>query len=182
MGAYYLDIETTGFDTGRDKIITIQYAMLERRTGRPGRITVLKEWELGEGEMLRRLIADTPVTSSYEFDFIPVGYNLKFEHGFLLAKSRKYNLPEINVLSKPCVDLHHVGIMMNAGEFAGSGLDKLTGKPESGRLVPRWYSAREYGRIEDYVLTEAREFVRWYGWLLRRLPDLRDEWRLHLQG
>ena len=129
MGNYYLDIETTGLDEVQSKITTIQYVELERSTGKQiGEITILKEWELGEEEMLKKFIADSTITKKYDFDFIPVGYNLGFEHKFLLEKSAKYDLFPISILSRPCIDLHAVGIMMNKGEFRGSGLDQLTGK------------------------------------------------------
>ena len=43
---YYLDIETTGLDPLRDKIITIQYMELERNTAKSvGPLKILKEWE-----------------------------------------------------------------------------------------------------------------------------------------
>ena len=71
--------------------------------------------------MLVKLIDGTKICSAFSFDCIPVGYNLGFEHKFLMAKSRLYGLPEINVLSHPCIDLHSIGIMMNRGEFKGSG-------------------------------------------------------------
>ena len=55
MANYYLDIETTGLDEVESKITTIQYVELERGTGRQlGELTILKEWELGEKEMLRK--------------------------------------------------------------------------------------------------------------------------------
>ena len=92
MANYYLDIETTGLDEVESKITTIQYVELERGTGRQlGELTILKEWELGEKEMLRKFIDDSPISSKYDFDFIPVGYNLGFEHKFLLEKSGSYN-------------------------------------------------------------------------------------------
>ena len=88
MGNYYLDIETTGLDEVQNKITTIQYVELERGTGRQlGELTILKEWELGEKEMLRKFIEDSPISNRYDFDFVPVGYNLGFEHKFLLEKS-----------------------------------------------------------------------------------------------
>ena len=177
MPTYYLDIETTGLDERRGKIITIQYQELERGTGRPlGDVTILKEWEGGERAMLERLIHDTPIISSYQFDFIPVGYNLGFEHKFLLAKTNQHGLPRINLLAHPCIDLHGTGILMNHGEFKGSGLDKITGKKQSGGNVPEWYGTRDYGMIEEYVTDETREFTKWYVWLLTRLPHLREEW------
>ena len=56
MSNYYLDIETTGLDEVQNKITTIQYVELERGTGKQlGELTILKEWELGEKEMLRNL-------------------------------------------------------------------------------------------------------------------------------
>ena len=136
MGNYYLDIETTGLDEVENKITTIQYVELERGTGKQlGELTILKEWELGEEGMLKKFIEDSPISNKYDFDFVPVGYNLGFEHKFLLEKSSKYNLFPITVLSRPCIDLHAIGILMNKGEFRGSGLDKLTGKSHSGSPV-----------------------------------------------
>jgi len=71
MGNYYLDIETTGLDEVENKITTIQYVELERGTGKQlGELTILKEWELGEKEMLRKFIEDSPISNKYDFDFI----------------------------------------------------------------------------------------------------------------
>ncbi|WOV93170.1 MAG: ribonuclease H-like domain-containing protein [Candidatus Nitrosoabyssus spongiisocia] len=87
MTSYYLDIETTGLDEVKDKIITIQWAELERNTGKLiGDIHILKEWESDEKTMLDQFMQQTNIVSSYDFDFIPVGYNLKFEHKFILEK------------------------------------------------------------------------------------------------
>lgn len=177
MGAFYLDIETNGLDETENKIITIQYAELERGTGKMvGDLTILKEWELGEKEMLQKFIDESEITSLCKFDFIPVGYNLAFENKFLLAKSKQYGLSSISVLSRPCIDLHSVGILMNGGEFSGSGLDKLTGKAHSGHSILNWYPAQKYDDIEDYITDETREFVKWYVWLLKELPILRTKW------
>lgn len=184
MANYYLDIETTGLDARQDKIITVQYHELERGTGRPvGEATILKEWELGERGMLSRLIAATPIAgSTYPFDFVPVGYNLGFEHKFLLARSRLHGLPRIDVQSHPCIDLHGTGIMMNCGEFKNSGLDKITGKQQSGRRISEWYATRQYSLIEEYIRNETGEFIKWYMWLLAKLPRLREEWNHVLSG
>ncbi len=66
MANYYLDIETTGLDEVESKITTIQYVELERGTGRQlGELTILKEWELGEKEMLSKFIDDSPISSKY---------------------------------------------------------------------------------------------------------------------
>jgi hypothetical protein len=178
MTTFYLDIETTGLDEVEHKIITIQYVELERGTGRQlGQLTVLKEWELGEKEMLRQFIEDSPITSKNVFDFAPVGYNLGFEHKFLLEKSSRYDdLFPISILSRPCIDLRSIGILMNKGEFKDSGLDKLTGKKQSGSSIMDWYHEKNYDSIENYIKNETDEFVKWYEWLHKTMPELRTKW------
>ena len=177
MGNYYLDIETTGLDEVENKITTIQYVELERGTGKQlGELTILKEWELGEEGMLRKFIEDSPISNKYDFGFVPVGYNLGFEHKFLLEKSSKYNLFPITILSRPCIDLHPIGILMNKGEFRGSGLDKLTGKSHSGSPVIHWYDVKKYDEIENYIKNETTEFIKWYVWLHEKLPEIRTRW------
>ena len=182
MGTFYLDIETTGLDEAENKIITIQYAELERGTGKIiGDLTILKEWELGEKEMLRQFIDNSPITNKYSFDFVPVGYNLGFEHKFLLVKSSKYDdLFPISIMDRPCIDLRAIGILMNKGEFKGSGLDKLTGKKHSGSPLIDWYHEKNYGEIENYIVQETKEFVKWYEWLHTAMPELRMEWEKEL--
>ena len=79
MGNYYLDIETTGLNEFENKITTIQYVELDRDTGNQlGELTILKEWELGEEEMLSQLTEKTTITNKYEWGFVSVGFNLKF--------------------------------------------------------------------------------------------------------
>ena len=182
MGNYYLDIETTGLDEVESKITTIQYVELERGTGRQlGELTILKEWELGEKEMIRKFIEESPISSKYDFSFIPIGYNLGFEHKFLLEKSAKYDLFPISILSRPCMDLHSIGIMMNHGEFKGSGLDQLTGKIHSGSPVVHWYDVKKYDEIINYIKNETTEFVKWYMWLHKEMPQLRKLWETELK-
>ena len=62
MPTYYVDMETTGLDEFNSKIITIQYAELERKLGKNengeevwinsaqmiGPLKILKEWESDE--------------------------------------------------------------------------------------------------------------------------------------
>jgi len=182
MSTFYLDIETTGLDEVQDKIVTIQYVELERGTGNIlGELTILKEWELGEKEMLRRFIEETPIMNPSPFDFIPVGYNLGFEHNFLHSKSSKYDdLFSIDILSRPCIDLKSIGVLMNKGEFRDSGLDKLTGKPHSGIPIPHWYDVKKFEEIENYIKNETDEFIKFYRWLHKELPQLRNKWENEL--
>lgn len=173
---YYLDIETTGLDPQHGKIITIQYAPLERNTFKQaGPLVILKEWELGgEKALLDKFIQDTDIISSYDFDFIPVGYNLTFEHKFLNSKTKHYKLPEVDVLFRPHIDLHHVGILINDGEHKGSGLDKITNKESTGRSIPDWYENKQYDKIESYIVQETDAFIEFVNKLAKIMPTLRS--------
>ena len=183
MGNYYLDIETTGLDPEIDEIITIQFQELGRNSGEAiGPLVILKAWESSEKEIIERFLAETSFLDDYDFSFIPIGYNLGFEHNFLRKRSVKHGLPEIDILSKPFIDLRAFGILMNRGEFKGSGLDKITGKEGNGRMVPIWFSNGDYGRIVDYITQEAGEFLKFNGWLYKRMPSLRDEFMRFLGG
>jgi len=53
---HYFDIETTGLDPERDKVITIQTQRLVGRTGEPiDEVNILKEWESSEKEIIYKL-------------------------------------------------------------------------------------------------------------------------------
>lgn len=172
MSNYYLDIETTGLDPIKDKIITIQYQKLHRNTAEPiGKLRILKEWENSEKEILKEFLMSTGILNSYPFTFIPTGYNLTFEHNFISEKCTRYKFPHVDILSRPFLDLRACGVIMNKGEFKGSGLDRITNKPRNGSAIPGWYEKKEYDKIIDYVESEAREFIRFTVWLYKELPE-----------
>jgi len=86
----------------------------------------------------------------------------------------------ISILSRPCIDLRSIGILMNKGEFKDSGLDKLTGKKQSGSSIMDWYAIKKYDEIENYIKNETDEFVKWYEWLHKTMPELRNQWKNEL--
>jgi len=132
---------------------------------------VLKEWESSEKEILEEFILGSGVLE-YPFNFIPVGYNLGFEHNFLIERTKINNLPVVDILNNPFVDLRSIGVLMNKGEFKGSGLDKITGKKSDGSVLPEWYKNKEFDKILNYVESEADEFIKLNVWLYKKMPEL----------
>lgn len=171
-----MDIETTGLNPRVDKIITIQFQELDRNTGKPvSDLVILKEWESSERQILQEFIERSRVHDKYWFSFVPIGYNLTFEHNFLKERTTAYGLKPVDILSLPFIDLRSVGVLMNKGEFVGSGLDKITGKKQDGRKVPMWYANKQFDLILDYVKNEAEEFLGFLQKMYVELPKLREE-------
>ena len=174
----YLDIETTGLDPLQSKIITIQYIQLERNTAMPvGPLKILKEWESDEKTILKKFISDSGVGEKYPFAFIPVGYNLEFEHKFFWQRCMSNALQPVDILNRPFLDLKTVGVIMNRGEFKGASLNKLTNKPRGGGGIPQLYAEKKYGEIESYIRREAEEFTTFCSRLYEELPRLLDKFK-----
>ena len=168
---YYLDIETTGLDELHDKIITIQYMELERNTGKPvGPLKILKEWESDEKTILKRFIED--FVPEKQWAFIPIGFNLQFEHKFLWQRCISNGLQPVDILNGPFLDLKTVAVLMNKGEFKGASLHKMTDKPHGGGNMPQLYDEKKYAEIESYIKKEADEFSKFCVRLYEEMPRL----------
>ena len=175
---YYLDIETTGLNPFEHKIITIQYMELERNTAKPaGPLKILKEWESDEKTILTEFISNSGMGNDYKFNFIPVGFNLQFEHSFFYGRCIANKITPVNILNRPFLDLKTVGVIMNRGEFKGASLNKLTNKPRGGGGIPQLYAEKKYGEIESYIRREAEEFTTFCSRLYEELPRLLDKFK-----
>jgi len=178
MTNYYLDIETTGLNPETSKIITIQFQELDGITGEAkGELVILKSWKSSEKDIIEKFIELTDICGDSVWNFIPHGYNLKFENDFLMKRAEFYGLQKIDILNRPSVDLHPIGIMMNNGNFKGSGLDKITGKIGTGMDVLEMYTFDAYDKIEEYIRKETQEYIKLYSWLKKRMPKLLQEFR-----
>ena len=183
MPSYYLDIETTGLDPNKDKIITIQYQQLDMNTGKPiGELIILKEWESSEKEIIKKFVIDSKILDSYAFSFVAIGYNLTFEHNFLKRRAQINNLTEIDILTQPFIDLRAIGILMNKGQFKGSGLDKMTGKKNDGSNIPLLYNNERYDEITEYIKNETEEFIKFNVWLYKEMPELYEKFKEEVLG
>ena len=174
MANYYLDIETEGLDPEVDKIITIQYQKLDWTTGEPvGDLKILKAWGSSEKEILEKFQV---ILGEETWDFVAHGYCLGFEDKFLRERSIICGLEKpIRLFDRPTVDLHSVGVLMNGGNFKGSGLDKITGKKSNGLACLTFYNAKQYDKVISYIKQETEEYLQFYSWLRQRMPKLMTE-------
>lgn len=175
MTDYYFDIETLGLEPNHDKIITIQYQALDTLTGTPtSNIMILKEWESSEEDILRRFY--NVLNPDYDWDFIPVGFNLRFDFNYLqirLEKRLKLSIDPYWLYCKlPYVDLKSTFVMMNDGQFKGTSLNWFVQKRSAGGELKDWYRRKDYERIKYYIEDEAKRFLHAYHYMKQRLPEI----------
>lgn len=168
MTNYYFDIETTGLNPEKSQIITIQFQKLDYKGNTVGDLTILKSWESSEEEILKELVKRTTILDmNNPWGFVPVGYNLSFESKFLNYKLNHYNIcNNFDLLQRPHIDLFHMAIIFNQGQFKGSGLDKISGKEGDGFQVIEAHSFGDYNKIIEYIEMETKEFLKLYVHLL----------------
>ena len=168
MAEYYFDIET--YSPGErpnpetDKIIAMQFQRIDLRSGElRGELTILKEWESSEKEIVTQFFNQFFRDGLSIWNFIPVGFNLNFEWEFLISKFEKYlgkKLASKDLHYKiPHLDLKPIIVLLNDGNFVGASLDKFTNKPHNGKLVKGWYENKQYDKIEQYIRDEAKSFL-----------------------
>ena len=170
---YYTDLETTGLNPEEDKILTLQYQPLDKDGNPAGNLVILKEWEIGEEELIKRFLYIFK-----KWEFIPVGMNLAFDFKFLFAKIKKYTGKEIdlNELGNiPHLDIKPILVLMNGGNFKGAKLSNFTSKGQNGIAIPEYYKNKEYGKIIGYVEKEADEFIKFYKYLKQNLVLLKSK-------
>ena len=183
MPNYYLDIETTGLEPVENKIITIQWCEIERHTGKKiGDVNILKEWESSEKEILEEFVDLTKMTDPYPFTFIPIGYNLGFEHKFLSYRSDFHKTFPVEINTRPHIDLHQLAILLNGGEFKGTKLNDFTNKPSDGKLIPIWYEDKEFDKIEEYIKKETDEFIEFIEWSYKTIPTILPNLKNHFKN
>ena len=158
MPLYYFDIETEGEDPQSDRVVTVQFQQLSEDLRPMGHMQVLTEWEWGEREILRLILAKGVLDVTW--DFVPVGNRLRFDLTFLIERAQHHRLQEWSMsevrrfwFDKPMLDLGPVLVLMNAGRFDGSGIKQFTDKGASAE-VPVFYRQGKLDEILAYVEKE----------------------------
>ena len=182
MPRYYLDIETHSIcprpNPLRDQIITIQYQKIDPYGEPVGDLTILKSWESSEENIVKEFYSRF-MQNRKTWDFIPVGFNLGFEFDFFRFKFAKYigtMMSESDFYNMPYIDMKHLAVMLNGGQFKGSGLDKFSSKPCSGSVIRDYYENKNYDAIDDYIRTETDAFMDFY----RKVITNSEKWKKDL--
>ena len=175
MVQYYFDIETTGIDPRKDKIITIQWQRLNESSGDPvGELQILKEWETSERDILATFLPQIQCENCW--DFVPIGKNLLFDFNFLDKRAGKHGLNGFDLAccySRPHLDLKHVLVLINQGKFRG--YDKVLdvgGHPVINESIPQLYERGMHQDIIEYIRRETGIFLRGLKILKREMPAL----------
>ncbi len=193
MTEYYFDIEswdpnTTGRpDAKTGRVVAAAYQPIA--FGRPrGPLKILKGWEGGDETKILKSVAQLGVLDLEPdpFGFVPVGTNLDFDLGFLIARMALADVRRSSVeetlrifRDKPRIDIKTCLLLMNEGRFKGSGLDSFTSlKRGKGNTVLGLWERRDYTAIETYIRREAAGFFDVYGKVAAVLHDLGDKMRV----
>ena len=172
MTEYYFDTETTGLDSHKDKIITIQWQELDELTGKPiGDLQILKEWESSEKGILEKFL---PKLTCNPWNFVFIGKNLLFDFMFLDRRLKHHNLGEFDLScaqERVVLDIKPILIMINRG-FKGysrvfdehATLDRVN--------VPELYEQKNFPTIIKYIEEETKVFIENYQILKEKMPLL----------
>lgn len=175
MAEYYFDLETTGLEPNKDKIITIQWQRLNGFTGEPfEKLNILKEWESSEKDILLAFLPK--IRCENPFNFIIIGKNLLFDFQFLNKRSKNYGFQGFDLeycYTRAFLDLKPILVLMNKGNF--KGYDRIL--DVTGELdlvdVPQLYKQKKYEEIIHYIKKETDVLVKALQVFKRELPNLK---------
>jgi len=178
MPDYYFDIETNPRmskpDYKNDEILTIQFQRLDSRTGeKEGDLTIFKSWESSERDILEKFYSIFSPEDVWKF--VPIGCNLSFDFFSLLYRWREIGIevqPRILFSEHPYIDIKSILVIFNGGSFKGANLEKFIGKQDSGLKVSEWCADKDYTSVQEYIEDEADRFIKFYQFLIQRLPSI----------
>ena len=164
----------------KDKIVAIQYQKIS--WGKPvGDLTILKEWETSEEEIIWQFIQN--IDPKNKWNFVPVGYFVYFDLYMLKKRAEVLTIENSWLFDEwfvyqelPVINIRDICWGMNDFKPRGSGLENFTKiKTQPGIYVPLWYSEKNYHKIIQYIETEAEAFFDVFSKLKTELPKFRIE-------
>lgn len=176
MTEYYFDIETTGVDFEKDKIITIQWQMLDFAGNPAGELNILKSWESSEKGILQEFLPN--LTCKPPWNFIFIGKNMVFDFAMLGQRLKHHNMGRFNLCclqERFTLDIKPLLILLNNGRF--SGYHKLLPKtnPTENKDIPELYNNGKFDEIIQYIVDEANDFTDVFQQLKKEMPNLKEQ-------
>lgn len=176
---YYFDMETTGLNPEKNKIITIQHQKLDEKMGEPiEELHISKEWELSEKELLRTFLPQ--IQCSNPWDFIIIGKDLLFDFNFLDKRSKIHGFNGFDIsycYERIFLDLKYTLVLINNGRFKGYGRVLDPSGFLSNVDVPRLYQEGKFQEITAYIKRRAEVFLKAFQTLKSELPTFRESFR-----
>lgn len=194
MTEFYFDIEATGTDPMKEKIISIQFQPLFY--GRPtGKFYILTEKEYGSEENLLKAFREDFVSiirPEYKMRwtfkktkkaFIPVGDNLLFDLAVLGVRSYEYNKKwgfwPNDFFNLRYVDLKPILMLMNEKKggdmFRGYSRFLNWNMKYKNYQIPAFYEQGNWPAIIEYVTEEKERFCEFYSIIKKEMPLLRKK-------
>ena len=174
MAIIYLDIETTGLDYIRNRIITIQLKENYQQ------IEIFKIWESDEKSILENFVNRLTGIQSNEKFTICVGFNImRFDIPFLISRCNHFGIRTPNDLIQifyrnlAHCDLLQIFLPFNNWKYKGLTWDYVLDqygyqtKAGSGEQIPIWYKEGKYDKIISYIESEFPPMEDIY-WKLRK--------------
>ena len=155
MPITFFDIETTGLDPFKSKIITIQIR-------RNGKTIIFKEWGLGEPEMIKSFFDFIEGIRGREEIFI--GYNiLKFDVPFLVQRLHELKIFDERKWKILCYGLRWIDLYQLLGDayyrfYRFGDWFKLAGMQTRvpGRDIPGLYARKKFDKIIEHAKNELK--------------------------
>ena len=176
---YYFDMETTGLNPDKHKIIAIQHQKLDEKMGEPiEEIHISREWEVSEKEILRTLLPQ--IQCSNPWNFIIIGTDLLFDFNFLDKRARIHGFNGFDIsycYERIFLDLKYTLVLINNGQFKGYNRVIDPGGSISDVDVPRLYEEGKFQEIIKYIEKKAKLFLKAFQTLKSELPTFRESFR-----
>lgn len=173
---YYFDVETTGIDFEKDKIITIQWQELGFSGEPVGELNILKSWESSEKDILQKFFPN--LICSPPWNFIFIGKNMGFDFSMLSQRLKHYDIGKFDLCclqERFTLDIKPLLILLNSGRF--SGYHKLLPKtnPTENKDIPDLYNSGKFDEIIQYIVDEAKDFTDVFQHLKKEIPRLKEQ-------